>query len=280
MSNGVSSSVENPIMFLLGYVTFIKLANSIQKNIFFLYNLVSKESGKDLFGEASKKLKPQTFLKFFESCSEFIDEILAIEFVESFGSFQNFRDGLLTYQLAFSAFSIYELARCYGSQSEWKSSLALFSRAKEIARSVNLEGLTVMGMDREMIVQLIKDLISCVDAEIYNAYTLCISAQYAKEIPPQEKQPAVSSGPNPGSAMVPLDKTLDQWVKLTPACLKNLRITSLPPEYVPVPAKPLFFDIASNHVSLPSAVQEKVQASNQAKGGLGGYFRGWWGGSK
>ena len=271
-----TTSVENPIMFLLGYVTFIKLANSVQKNLLFLYNLVSKESGKSLFGEAAKRLKPQTFLKFFESCSEFIDEILSIEYVQSFGSFDSFEKSLRMQQSAFSALSIYELARCYSAQNEWKSSLSLFSRSKDLANSVDLKSLNAPEMDGNLIELLIHDLLACIDTEIYSAYTLCISNQFAKEIPPQGSSSAVSNA----ATMQPLDKNLNQWVKLSPASLKNLKITSMPPEYVAVPAKPLFFDIASNHLSLPTAVQEKVNASSQNKGGLGGYFRGWWGGGK
>ena len=272
MSNGAVSSVDNPIMFLLGYVTFIKLTKGIQKNILFLYSLVSKEGSNEIFSEVAKKLKPQSFLKFFESCQEFIDEILSIEYVEQFGDSCNLTKVLNTHKAVISSFSLYELGRCYSAQNEWTNSLALFSRSKQLAAAVNEKDLVSEHLDYSLISALLKNFLVFIESEIYSAYTSCISNQYSSQS--ASKTPENYATQLEGT----LDQNLNQWVKLSPATLKNLKITSLPPEYKPVPAKPLFFDIASNHVKLPATVQAKLQASNQAKGGIGGYFRGWWGG--
>ena len=279
MSNGVSSALDNPIMFLLGYVTFIKLTKGIQKNILFLYSLVSKEGSNEIFSDAAKKLKPQSFLKFFESCQEFIEEIQSIEYVKQFGEFGNLVAALNTQKEALSSFSLYELGRCYSAQNEWTNSLALFNRSKQIASAVNEKHLISDDVvDCTLISALLKNFLVFIESEIYCAYTSCISSLYSS----QKTVPSATSGSDAAAAQFEgtLDQNLNQWVKLTPSTMKNLKITSLPPEYKPVPAKPLFFDIASNHVKLPPAVQAKIQATNQGKGGIGGYFRGWWGGGQ
>ena len=59
-------------------------------------------------------------------------------------------------------------------------------------------------------------------------------------------------------------------------------LVHFPPEFQPIPCKPLFFDLAVNHLELPSLdsklkVEEKEGA---AKGGLGGWIWGWGGGKK
>jgi signal recognition particle subunit SRP68 len=50
-----------------------------------------------------------------------------------------------------------------------------------------------------------------------------------------------------------------------------------PPDFEPVPAKPLFFDLALSLVQLPS-LEDKVEHKPQASG-ISGYLKGWlWGG--
>lgn len=60
---------------------------------------------------------------------------------------------------------------------------------------------------------------------------------------------------------------------------ENIAIANFPPAYQPIACKPLFFDLALNHVQFPS-LEDKLE---QKKGGQGltGMVKGWlWGGSK
>ena len=56
-------------------------------------------------------------------------------------------------------------------------------------------------------------------------------------------------------------------------------LVRFPPEFEPIPCKPLFFDLAINHLEMPSL--ESKLASQDAggqKAGLGGWISGWgWG---
>jgi len=54
----------------------------------------------------------------------------------------------------------------------------------------------------------------------------------------------------------------------------------MPPDMQPVPCKPLFFDLAYNHVQMPK-LSHKVQA--ETKAGITGFVKSWiggWGGKK
>lgn len=59
----------------------------------------------------------------------------------------------------------------------------------------------------------------------------------------------------------------------------NLPFVKFPPEYRAIPAKPLFFDLALNHVKFPN-LDEEINANKAQAGqsGLTGMVKGWLGG--
>lgn len=60
---------------------------------------------------------------------------------------------------------------------------------------------------------------------------------------------------------------------------KKPNLTQFPPDFEPVPSKPLFFDVALSKVDFPS-LEEKLETKKQA-GGISGLVKGWlWGGKK
>ena len=61
---------------------------------------------------------------------------------------------------------------------------------------------------------------------------------------------------------------MDRYVEAAPAA--NNGLVRLPPGFKPVPAKPLFFDLALNHIDLPPLEELTAQ-----KGGILGSLGGW-----
>lgn len=57
---------------------------------------------------------------------------------------------------------------------------------------------------------------------------------------------------------------------------ENVSLVAFPPDYETTPAKPLFFDLALNHIQFPS-LEEEINA-DKAKSGLTGMVKGWLGG--
>ena len=79
---------------------------------------------------------------------------------------------------------------------------------------------------------------------------------------------------------VPLVERLDQYYEDRDMLKGKPNLVNFPPEFSPIPCKPLFFDIALNHVEFPS-LEDKLE-SESAKAGGGG-LSGWiwgWGGKK
>ena len=57
-------------------------------------------------------------------------------------------------------------------------------------------------------------------------------------------------------------------------------LVRFPPEFEPIPCKPLFFDLAINHLEMPSLESKLASqdAGGAQKAGLGGWISGWgWG---
>ena len=56
---------------------------------------------------------------------------------------------------------------------------------------------------------------------------------------------------------------------------KNANVISIPMDFEPIPCKPLFFDLALNHLELPS-YEDKIDAKKQTQGqqGVKGFIKG------
>lgn len=74
----------------------------------------------------------------------------------------------------------------------------------------------------------------------------------------------------------PLINRMDSFVYDKEILTGNVPLVSFPPEYEPTPAKPLFFDLALNHIKFPSLDAEIDEG--KAKSGLTGMVKGWLGG--
>lgn len=78
---------------------------------------------------------------------------------------------------------------------------------------------------------------------------------------------------------VPLIDRLDQYYEDTEMLKGKPNLVNFPPEFSPIPCKPLFYDIALYHVEFPSLdTKLKTEGGAGQGGGLGGWLGGWgWG---
>lgn len=58
---------------------------------------------------------------------------------------------------------------------------------------------------------------------------------------------------------------------------KNPCVTKMVEDFEPIPCKPIFFDLALNHVELPTFVEESKQQQQQSQQGVRGFFKGMFG---
>lgn len=77
----------------------------------------------------------------------------------------------------------------------------------------------------------------------------------------------------------PLLDRLDDYIEDKSLTTKKPNLAKFPPDFEPIPCRPLFFDLALNHVDFPS-LDDKME-QKKAAGGLTGMVKGWlWGGGK
>ena len=83
-----------------------------------------------------------------------------------------------------------------------------------------------------------------------------------------------------GAKSVPLVDRLDEYYEDVDMLKGKPNLVNFPPDFSPIPCKPLFFDIALNHVEFPS-LDHKLESGGAAggAGGLSGWLWGWAGGS-
>ena len=84
----------------------------------------------------------------------------------------------------------------------------------------------------------------------------------------------------PGSfiSLQPLAERLDTYSEESMIVGKKAKLVHFPPDFQPIPCRPLFFDLALNHVEMPSLDHKLEQ--KKAGGGLTGMVKGWFWGSK
>lgn len=72
---------------------------------------------------------------------------------------------------------------------------------------------------------------------------------------------------------------LDQYAEDSSLTTKKAKLVSFPPDFKAIPCRPLFFDLALNHLEMPNLADKMEQ--KKAASGLTGMVRGWlWGGKK
>ena len=80
--------------------------------------------------------------------------------------------------------------------------------------------------------------------------------------------------------MQPLIDRLDEYFE-DPSIASSkgaINLVQFPPDFVPVPCKPLFFDVAMSHVQFPN-LDDKIEKKKEG-GGITNFVKGWFWGSK
>uniref|UniRef100_A0A672L9J9 Signal recognition particle subunit SRP68 n=1 Tax=Sinocyclocheilus grahami TaxID=75366 RepID=A0A672L9J9_SINGR len=154
----------------------------------------------------------------------------------------NCSHGLVRIVVLGSLFLCFYIAQSYVLVKKWSEALVLYERVLKYTREVQSKAKSFNNSLKDL--PDVQELIAEVSAEKY-------SLQAA-----------------------PLSDRLDNF-RLDPTLLsKQPNLVQFPPDFQPIPCKPLFFDLALNHVAFPP-LDDKVE--QKGKGGITGYFRGFFG---
>jgi len=257
--------------YLLSYLIFLRSTLTIDRNLVmvevFKANFAASQSG-----ESKKISKPQEGVKLYEAIVQLSGELQQLHGLESDKNFQSDLD-LLT--KLFKAFLCYYMALTCQGNRQWAEALALYQRVETYISQTEGKKWKLVDAEFAKYSKLGKDL-----THLRSQVSSGKCASHAQNILGVEGLTAAMSGLSVRSTKS-LSSRLDEFVEDPTLTSGTPNIIKLPPSMTPVSCKPLFFDLALNHISFPS-LAENMESKKAAGAGLTGFVKGFlgWGGKK
>uniref|UniRef100_A0A8C4WSL0 Signal recognition particle subunit SRP68 n=1 Tax=Gopherus evgoodei TaxID=1825980 RepID=A0A8C4WSL0_9SAUR len=241
-----SGKVSN-IQYLHSYLTYIKLSTAIKRN-----ESMAKALQKTLLQEqqseddGKRTARPQDLIRLY-------DIIL-----------QKYAQGkqliIVRFNFARHPARCFFIAQSYVLVKKWSEALVLYDRVLKYASEVQAQA----GAYKNSLKELpdVQELINQVNAEKYSLQAAAIldaNDTHETESPSQVKDGKL------------LSERFETFCLDPSLVSKQASLVHFPPGFQPIPCKPLFFDLALNHVAFPP-LEDKVE--QKAKSGLTGYIKG------
>ncbi|KAL7825883.1 hypothetical protein SRHO_G00336210 [Serrasalmus rhombeus] len=250
-----SGKVSN-LQYLHSYLTYIKLWTVVRRNESMAHALQAKlkEPQTD---ENKRGPRPQDLIRLYDIILQSLAELSTLQGLEEDHTFQK-EVALKT--LIYKAYRCFFIAQSYVLVKKWSEALVLYERVLKYAREVQSKAKNLNNSLKDL--PDVQELIAEVNAEKYSLQAAAIlDKEDVAEAPVQQQVKDTT----------PLSERLDTF-RLDPSLLgKQPNLVQFPPDFQPIPCKPLFFDLALNHVAFPP-LDDKVE--QKGKGGLTGYIKG------
>uniref|UniRef100_A0A8C7CBB5 Signal recognition particle subunit SRP68 n=1 Tax=Oncorhynchus kisutch TaxID=8019 RepID=A0A8C7CBB5_ONCKI len=247
-SDEASGKVSN-LQFLHSYLTYIKLWTVVKRNESMAHMLQAKlkEPQTD---ENKRGPRPQDLIRLYDIILQSLAELSTLQGLEEDHTFQK---EVALKMLVYKAYRCFFIAQSYVLVKKWSEALVLYERVLKYAKEVQSKAKSLNNSLKDL--PDVQELITEVNAEKYSLQAAAILA------PSQQKV----------KDNTPLCERLDTF-HLDPTLVgKQPNLVQFPPDFQPIPCKPLFFDLALNHVAFPP-LDDKVE--QKGKGGLTGYIKG------
>ncbi|KAI7694325.1 Signal recognition particle subunit SRP68 [Sarcoptes scabiei] len=234
---------------LYTYLTYIRLDLIIKRNLVLINTLKN----------------PSDLLRQYEAIIGCYNEIKSLNLNQSFPDsylIEKFLTEIDAHIIVYKAFRCYYISHV--AKDNWKESIALLDRASFYCQ----QSLKNEFVSKEEI----RNLLNKTNAEKFQIYGENISKDHTD----------LQNVKQLDSEKI-LINNLDTFFNDPDLISGKTNLINLPLEYRAIPAKPLFFDLALNHIKFPSLDEEinanKPQQSDQTAG-LTGIVKGWLGGWK
>nr|XP_010307721.1 PREDICTED: signal recognition particle subunit SRP68 [Balearica regulorum gibbericeps] len=252
-----SGKVSN-IQYLHSYLTYIKLSTAIKRNESMAKSLQKALLQQQRSEEDGKRTpRPQDLIRLYDIILQNLVELTQLPGLEEDKNFQK-EIGLKT--LVYKAYRCFFIAQSYVLVKKWSEALVLYERVLKYAREVQSGAGAYSNSLKEL--PDVQDLITQVNAEKYSLQAAAILD--ANDTHETESPSQVKDGK-------PLSERFETFCLDPSLVSKQVSLVHFPPGFQPIPCKPLFFDLALNHVAFPP-LEDKVE--QKAKSGLTGYIKG------
>uniref|UniRef100_A0A671YHR0 Signal recognition particle subunit SRP68 n=1 Tax=Sparus aurata TaxID=8175 RepID=A0A671YHR0_SPAAU len=250
-SEGDSGKVSN-LQFLHSYLTYIKLCTLVKRNESMAHTLQAKLKEPEA-DENKRGPRPQDLIRLYDIILQSLAELSTLQGLEDDHTFQK-EVSLKT--LVYKAYRCFFIAQSYVLVKKWSEALVLYERVLKYAKEVHpLKTQTgnIRKTDRTFNLYIPHNSI-CKSAAI-------LDTDETAEVPSQQQV----------KDNTPLCDRLETFRLDSTLVGKQPNLVQFPPDFQPIPCKPLFFDLALNHVAFPP-LDDKVE--QKGKGGLTGYIKG------
>lgn len=253
-SDGDTGKVSN-LQYLHSYLTYIKLCTLVKRNESMAHTLQAKLKEPEA-DENKRGPRPQDLIRLYDIILQSLAELSTLQGLEDDHTFQK-EVSLKT--LVYKAYRCFFIAQSYVLVKKWSEALVLYERVLKYAKEVQSKAKSLNNSLKDL--PDVQELIAEVNAEKYSLQAAAIlDTDEIVEVPQQLVKDNT-----------PLCDHLETF-RFDPTLVgKHPSLVQFPPDFQPIPCKPLFFDLALNHVAFPP-LDDKVE--QKGKGGLTGYIKG------
>ncbi|XP_003725432.3 signal recognition particle subunit SRP68 [Strongylocentrotus purpuratus] len=265
--------------YLHTYLTYIRLTRTIERNILLAEtlkaNLQTREDGGEQESANQKRTKPQDLIRLCDIILQNLSEIPQLPGLEGDVELQQEVEAKT---LKFKAYRCFYLAQSYSQAKKWTEAAALFERAMSRAESSRKEWKAIKSISVKAELTELDELIQQINGVKYSAHAASILD--SSEVNESMAKLNITASSSSDTSR-PVSERLGDYRPASEVDPTKPNLVAFPPAFKPVPCKPLFFDIALNHLEFPS-LEDKLETNKaaNAKGGIGGFLSGWWGGGK
>ncbi|XP_054160646.1 signal recognition particle subunit SRP68-like [Oppia nitens] len=229
---------------LFNYLSYLRLDLTIGRNLQLIKTLQN----------SSEMIRP------FEIIIGSFNEMQSLPLEQFYGSsnaLDLFNKQIEAKITTFKAFRCYHIGNF--NKNNWKESVALLHRSTQYCKDAINDPNTTNEMKSEL-----KQLMSKSESE---KFTLYANNLMKDELSSETKVKTNKDIP-------PLISRLDTYYEDSELLTGNSSLAEFPPQFKAIPCKPLFFDLALNHIKFPSLETE----TNPKNTGITGFVKGWLGG--
>ncbi|KAH9591576.1 signal recognition particle subunit srp68 [Schistosoma haematobium] len=294
----LGSEKVSRLQLLYTYLQYLKLSKTIDRTLLHIETTISslaQGSHKRNQLATSAYPKPQELSRLYDTLVQNFQEIISLPCLVQ--DHVGLKDLLYAKMLSYRSYRCYYLALAYNCSKKYVECSALLTRAIQHAEKAitslkhptstwtKAEECIAPGPGPDALSKSLQSLILQAESEDFT----CKAASMLDKV---EENGPVSITPLAGTTEVDpsrkvLTDRLDIYVdeKSVEKSFNNFiyPFVHLPPKFRPVPVKPIFFDLALNHINFPS-LDDKIslKATTSSKSsGLTGLMRGWlWRGSE
>ncbi|KAF4523038.1 hypothetical protein B566_EDAN012767 [Ephemera danica] len=251
------SGPVSSLHYLYSYLMYIRLTRTVERNLLMVEGVHQALKSQDKESSEGRKAKPQDLTRLYEIILQNLSELQTLAGFEEDATFQQEVEAQIR---AFRAFRCFYMAQTLVALKRWREAIALLQRAEEHASAANKK------KPSPALASQLQTLQSNIEGQKFSVHANSVLSD--DEVADPATRAVVKN-------KKPLSDRLQEYCEDPALLSKHPNVYKLPPDFTPIPCKPLFFDLACNLVEFPP-LDDKLE-QKQAAAGITGFVKGLWG---